>query len=180
MKVYFAGTNEKFPDGGVLSQRMEALNIGDTVRTFCCTLLRAPPHDHDASSPQLAFTGPKGRFTYRGRGSFCIKQLPSQARFFFAYCFFPPACQGGGETLRNCTHLGMIAGGTGITPMLQACIVFTVACPSLPHDWNQIMHAILKDTRDTTHISLLFANQTEQDILCRAVRGALARPCAFF
>jgi hypothetical protein len=27
--------------------------------------------------------------------------------------------QGGGEKLRKCTHVGMIAGGTGITPMLQ-------------------------------------------------------------
>jgi hypothetical protein len=27
--------------------------------------------------------------------------------------------QGGGEKLRKCKHIGMVAGGTGITPMLQ-------------------------------------------------------------
>jgi len=45
--------------------------------------------------------------------------------------------------------LGMMAGGTGITPMLQ------------------VMQAILKDPRDSTVISLLYANQTEDDILVR-------------
>jgi cytochrome-b5 reductase len=45
--------------------------------------------------------------------------------------------------------VGMMAGGTGITPMLQ------------------LMEAVCRDPSDQTHCSLLFANQTEQDILCR-------------
>jgi cytochrome-b5 reductase len=45
--------------------------------------------------------------------------------------------------------VNMIAGGSGITPMLQ------------------IIKAILKDTSDLTTISLLFANRSEEDILCR-------------
>jgi len=48
-----------------------------------------------------------------------------------------------------CKKLGMMAGGTGITPMLQ------------------VMAAILKDPKDPTIISLLYANQTEDDILVR-------------
>ncbi|KAI9314581.1 hypothetical protein BX666DRAFT_1879610 [Dichotomocladium elegans] len=48
-------------------------------------------------------------------------------------------------------HLGMIAGGTGITPMLQV-----------------IRHVFGKNSDDkTTKITLLFANQTEEDILLR-------------
>src|SRR5436190_14363015 len=43
----------------------------------------------------------------------------------------------------------MLAGGTGITPMLQ------------------LVRAIIKDPTDETQASLLFANQTEQDILLR-------------
>jgi cytochrome-b5 reductase len=43
----------------------------------------------------------------------------------------------------------MIAGGTGITPMLQ------------------LIRAITKDSEDKTKISLLYANQTEKDILLR-------------
>ncbi len=51
----------------------------------------------------------------------------------------------------------MIAGGTGITPMLQ------------------VLHAIFRDSKDTTTTaSLLFANQTEDDILVRNELEALA------
>ena len=43
----------------------------------------------------------------------------------------------------------MMAGGTGITPMLQ------------------VMEAMLRDPADETKIKLLYANQTEEDILVR-------------
>jgi len=46
-------------------------------------------------------------------------------------------------------HIGMIAGGTGITPMLQ------------------IIKAVLDNPADKCTVSLLFANQTEHDILVR-------------
>ncbi|KAJ2821075.1 NADH-cytochrome b5 reductase [Coemansia erecta] len=45
--------------------------------------------------------------------------------------------------------LGMVAGGTGITPMYQ------------------IIQHILADPADTTHISVVFANVNEEDILLR-------------
>jgi len=45
----------------------------------------------------------------------------------------------------------MMAGGTGITPMLQ------------------LIRAVLKDPDDNTKMSLLFANQTEEDILVRDI-----------
>ncbi|XP_030077530.1 NADH-cytochrome b5 reductase 1 [Microcaecilia unicolor] len=45
--------------------------------------------------------------------------------------------------------VGLIAGGTGLTPMLQ------------------LIRAIMKDPNDQTHCSLLFANQTDKDILLR-------------
>jgi len=46
-------------------------------------------------------------------------------------------------------HIGMIVGGTGITPMIQA------------------LHALLGTPEDKTKISLLFGNRSEEDILCR-------------
>ena len=52
---------------------------------------------------------------------------------------------------------GMIAGGTGITPMLQ------------------IIRAILKNPSDRTQISLIFANVNEDDILLRKELEQLAR-----
>lgn len=52
--------------------------------------------------------------------------------------------------LRTAKHFGMIAGGTGITPMLQ------------------VMNAVLRDEPNSNvTISLLYANQTEDDILVR-------------
>ncbi|KAF2077777.1 hypothetical protein CYY_000898 [Polysphondylium violaceum] len=45
--------------------------------------------------------------------------------------------------------IGMLAGGTGITPMLQ------------------VVKAILKNPQDKTEISLVFANVTEEDILLK-------------
>ncbi|CAP36264.1 Protein CBG18935 [Caenorhabditis briggsae] len=110
VKVYFKNTNEKFPDGGKMSQYLESLKIGDTI----------------------SFRGPQGNIVYKGQGLFSLK-----------------ADKKSEPTNRSFKHLSMIAGGTGITPMLQ------------------VIAAILRDPTDSTQIRLLFANQTEDDILCR-------------
>jgi cytochrome-b5 reductase len=84
--------------------------------------------------------GPKGHLTYRGQGKFDVKLMRKPL-----------------ET-RNASHFGMIAGGTGITPMLQ------------------VLQAIFRDAKDqTTTASLLFANQSEDDILVREELEALAK-----
>jgi len=46
-------------------------------------------------------------------------------------------------------EIGMIAGGSGITPMLQ------------------VLHTILKNPEDKTKVSLIFANVTADDILLK-------------
>lgn len=48
-----------------------------------------------------------------------------------------------------CKKIGMLAGGTGITPMFQ------------------LIRAICEDERDTTEVNLIFANRNEDDILLR-------------
>ncbi|CAK96725.1 uncharacterized protein An08g09460 [Aspergillus niger] len=55
-----------------------------------------------------------------------------------------------------CKKIGMIAGGTGITPMFQ------------------LIRAICEDDKDTTEISLVYANRTEDDILLRTELEAFA------
>ena len=60
---------------------------------------------------------------YLGRGHFKVK--------------YP----GKPEQFRYATNVGLIAGGTGITPMLQ------------------IIRAMIKDPEDETKVHLLFANQ---------------------
>jgi len=76
--------------------------------------------------------GPSGLLVYNGRGVFDIKQDKKSA----------------GKEVKV-GQVSMIAGGTGITPMLQ------------------LVRAVFRDPEDTTCLSLLFANQTEDDILLR-------------
>lgn len=101
IKVYKAGVHPKFPEGGKLSQHLDSLKIGDTIK----------------------MKGPKGHLTWLGNGKFAVKLMkkPLEAR--------------------KATHIGMIAGGTGITPMLQ------------------ILHAIFENPSDKTVVKLLYANQ---------------------
>ncbi|KAF4972719.1 hypothetical protein FZEAL_9547 [Fusarium zealandicum] len=56
-----------------------------------------------------------------------------------------------------CKKIGMVAGGTGITPMFQ------------------VIRAICEDDRDTTEVSLIYANRTEGDILLRRELDTFAR-----
>lgn len=56
-----------------------------------------------------------------------------------------------------CKKIGMVAGGTGVTPMFQ------------------IIRAVCEDDRDLTEVSLIYANRTEQDILLRNELDTFAR-----
>lgn len=110
IKVYFANVNPRFPEGGKLTQYLEAMSIGDSI------LVR----------------GPSGNLIYRGNGSFAIRKNKTSPFVISSY-----------------KKVGMIAGGTGITPMLQ------------------LVEAVLKNPSDKTQLWLLFANQSESDILLR-------------
>jgi nitrate reductase (NAD(P)H) len=70
--------------------------------------------------------GPIGHFTYLGRGKFKLH-----------------------NELRSCESMGVICGGTGITPAYQ------------------IIKAALKDKDDKTKFYVLYANQTPADVLLR-------------
>mmetsp|Transcript_51020 Transcript_51020/g.153369 ORF Transcript_51020/g.153369 Transcript_51020/m.153369 type:complete len:305 (-) Transcript_51020:118-1032(-) len=83
--------------------------------------------------------GPKGHVTYWGHGAFKVKPI------------------GKPVSERRATSFGMIAGGTGITPMLQ------------------IIKAILRDRSDRSTISLIYANQSEEDILLREELESIAK-----
>lgn len=81
---------------------------------------------------EIEVRGPSGRLQYLGNGKFSIKKLRKD----------PP-------TIVKANKVGMIAGGVGITPILQ------------------LIRHIVKDPNDKTQLALIFANQTEDDILCR-------------
>jgi len=78
----------------------------------------------------MLMKGPKGHLEYKGRGNFTI----NQKRVVTPY---------------KKRKIGMVAGGTGITPILQ------------------VIRAIQKDPSDKTELWLIYANQTEDDILLR-------------
>lgn len=82
--------------------------------------------DNVAVGDSIEIQGPFGLYTYEGRGKFTVMRKARQYK-----------------------HVGMIAGGTGITPMLQ------------------VIKAALDDPDDTTKLYMLFANQTEPDIFLR-------------
>ncbi|KAF8932421.1 NADH-cytochrome b5 reductase 1 [Dissophora ornata] len=60
-------------------------------------------------------------------------------------------------TPNMCSAIGMIAGGTGLTPMLQ------------------IIRAVVKNPEDKTKVSLIFANVTREDIILKAELDLLAK-----
>ena len=59
-------------------------------------------------------------------------------------------------------RVGMIAGGSGITPMIQ------------------LINQILSNPEDSTQVDLLFANRAEEDILLKSQLDDLARTHATF
>lgn len=63
------------------------------------------------------------------------------------------------KPLEYAKHIGMVAGGTGITPMFQ------------------MIRAICEDESDTTKMSLLYANNTEADILLREELDGYVKQC---
>ncbi|EFO18282.1 diaphorase [Loa loa] len=87
----------------------------------------------------INFRGPSGLIVYEGNGSFAVK-LTKKAE----------------PKSRMYKNIGMIAGGSGITPMLQ------------------IILAIVKVPEDPTKVSLIFANKDEADILLRDELDRLA------
>jgi cytochrome-b5 reductase len=74
----------------------------------------------------MGVSGPWGQIEYTGPGTFTYMK----------------------KTLKK-SKVGMVAGGTGITPMLQ------------------VLTAIFENPSDQTSCSLLYANKTEDDILVR-------------
>jgi len=96
---------ERFPEGGKMSQYVDALQIGD----------------------YLDMRGPVGEFEYLANGKFLLENIESYA-----------------------TRFNMIAGGTGITPVMQ------------------IAAEVLRNDKDKTQISLIFACREEGDLLMRS------------
>lgn len=76
----------------------------------------------------MEMKGPKGHLTYFGKGKFTVKQMRKPLEE------------------RQANHFGLIAGGTGITPIMQ------------------LVRAIFRDEKDSkTTMSVLYANQSKSN-----------------
>jgi cytochrome-b5 reductase len=89
--------------------------------------------------------GPMGEVVYNGNGRFAITRKDPEKK---VATFVQQAL---------IRRVGMIAGGTGITPMLA------------------IIRDIMKRPHDKTHVSLIFGNLTVDDILLREELEAIAK-----
>lgn len=124
-----------------MSQHLESMKIGDTIE----------------------FRGPLGRLVYKGPGCFAIKLLRKDPPVDFhmkkvdnSQTIFVTLKRIKKIVVRKQViyqihffQVVMVAGGSGITPMLQ------------------LIRAIMKDPADHTQVSILYANQSEKDILLR-------------
>uniref|UniRef100_A0A0N5AX66 NADH-cytochrome b5 reductase n=1 Tax=Syphacia muris TaxID=451379 RepID=A0A0N5AX66_9BILA len=88
---------------------------------------------------RVDFRGPLGLIVYKGHGNFEVRKGVRDR-----------------AVKKHYKKIGMLAGGSGITPM-----------------W-QIIKAVLSNDTDDTSISLLFANQSEDEILLRDELDELA------
>ena len=121
-------------DGKVVSRAYTPVS-GDDVRGEIRLAVKVYPEgkmtqhlDHMSIGDSLDFSGPKGSFEYLGRGAFTVNK------------------RGYTKGVRNVSTMSMIAGGSGLTPVLQ------------------VIEAIYKDPNDKTKVNLMYANVTEADI----------------
>jgi len=126
IKVYFANVHPRFPDGGKMTQLMEAMKIGDTVEV----------------------KGPLGEYIFNTN---LPKGITKAADAMTTFTYTP---SGAKTPFRK---IGFIAGGSGITPVLQT------------------VHAILADPTTQVSVSILYANRSVDDILCKEQLDKLAK-----
>jgi len=118
IKIYYKNTSHDFPDGGIFTQYLDSLKIGESVE----------------------IAGPSGKTTYLGGGLFQHKPTEEKEEE-----------EKKKETqVRKAKNIGLICGGTGITPCFQLLQYCTTQNENL-------------------NFSLLYANKTENDILLRPI-----------
>jgi len=128
IKVYFAGVHPRFPDGGKLTQILDALKVGDTIDV----------------------KGPLGEYVFNTELTL-PGGIPKPPGALTTFTHTPSGDKNAFDTI------GFIAGGSGITPVLQTT------------------HALVADKERKVSISILFANRTQEDILCADLLDELAK-----
>lgn len=126
IKVYFP-LLPRFPEGGKLTQFMDGMSLGDTLK----------------------FKGPLGEYIFNTDVLHPRTGLPKPKDALLTFTK-------NSDSKSTFNKLGLIAGGSGITPCLQ------------------VAHKLLKLPQDI-EIWLLYANQTPADILCQPELDRIAK-----
>jgi len=123
----------KLYPGGKMSEHLLTLNIGDEIK----------------------MKGPKGKLGYEGRGQFRIRRHGQDEVVQLRHGAWALVCVRARAHWLTRVLVGMVAGGSGITPMFQ------------------VLQAVAADPDDDLQITLLFANKTEADIILREPLDAI-------
>jgi len=124
IKVYFANVHPKFPEGGKLTQLLDAMKVGDTIDV----------------------KGPLGEWIFHT--PLTLPKAPAA---------LPTFVETTTKVETPFDAIGFIAGGSGITPVLQTA------------------HALVADKAAKIQIKILFANRSIEDILCKDLLDALEK-----
>ena len=123
-QVYFANVHPKFPEGGKLTQLLDAMKVGDTIDV----------------------KGPLGEWIFHT--PLTLPKAPAA---------LPTFVETTTKVETPFDAIGFIAGGSGITPVLQTA------------------HALVADKAAKIQIKILFANRSIEDILCKDLLDALEK-----
>ncbi|KAF8360875.1 hypothetical protein PRIPAC_87798 [Pristionchus pacificus] len=131
--------------GGKRVVRMYSPVSGNEARGYVDVVIKRYEGDHALSKhihsmregEKLEWDGPRGHIVYKGRGAFLIGRSKKRDK-------------------RSFSHMTAIAGGTGITPLLQ------------------ILKSSLEDYSDCSNLHLIFANSTEKDVFLKEELDMLA------
>jgi len=128
IKVYFANVHPRFPEGGKLTQLLDKLQVGDTIDV----------------------KGPLGEYIFNTDLAL-PKGMARPADALTTFTHTPSGDKTPFDTI------GFIAGGSGITPVLQTT------------------HALVADPATKVSVMILFANRSIEDILCKDLLDALEK-----
>ncbi|GMR37202.1 hypothetical protein PMAYCL1PPCAC_07397 [Pristionchus mayeri] len=131
--------------GGKRVVRMYSPVSGNEARGYFDLIIKRYEGEHALSKhihamkegDKLECDGPRGHIVYKGRGTFVIGRSKKREK-------------------RTFHHLTAIAGGSGITPLLQ------------------ILKSSLEDYSDCCSLHLVFANSSDKDVFLREELDALA------
>jgi len=158
IKVYFPNVHPRFPNGGAMTMHLQVSFVCYVLSAMCrvCVVVsRAHVSGRSTNPPPSLLPPPPPRLLQSLKVGDRVDMrgpkgtLSYEGRGAFSVNAMNTSTGKRDKKLYQKKRFGFVAGGSGITPCLQ------------------VISAMLKDPSDASEIWLLYANQTEKDILLR-------------